>query len=106
VPVLAHGRTHPSPSLTYICRGVYVQWRDRVGAPWDRWSVVFEVDVSVEAAGYDSVESLAEFDDQPAVAEVRAVLDRALALFEEEFTGVALRRIVVTVEEGDFYDEG
>jgi hypothetical protein len=33
-------------------------------------------------------------------------LDGALALFEEEFTGVALRRIVVTVEEGDFDDEG
>jgi hypothetical protein len=67
--------------------------------------VVFGVDVSVEAAGGDSVESLAEFEARPAVAEVREVLDGALALFEEEFTGVALRRIVVTVEE-DLYGEG
>jgi hypothetical protein len=67
---------------------------------------VFEVSVSVEAAGYDSVGSVAEFHARPAVAEVRAVLDRALAHFEEAFPGVALRRIMVTVEEGDFYGEG
>lgn len=104
--MFAHSRTHASPSLTYICRGVYVQWRVSCSSVGDPWSVVFEVSVSVEAAGCDSVESLAEFDARPAVAEVRAVLDRALALFEKEFTGVALRRIVVTVEEGDFYGEG
>jgi hypothetical protein len=66
---------------------------------------VFEVDVSVEAAGCDSVEPLVEFDARLAVAEVRAALDRALARFEEAFSGVALRRIVVTVEEGDFEGE-
>ncbi|MGH3099447.1 MAG: hypothetical protein ACRDPU_00540, partial [Thermoleophilia bacterium] len=66
---------------------------------------VFGVDVSVEAVGCDSVESLAEFDARPAVAEVRAVLAEALANFEEAFPGVALRRIVVTVEE-DLYGEG
>ena len=68
----------------------------------DRWSVVFEVDVSVEAVGCNSVGSLVEFETRPAVAELRAVLDRALARFEDAFPGVALRRIVVTVEEGDF----
>jgi hypothetical protein len=52
------------------------------------------------------VESLAMFEARPTMAEVRAVLDEALALFEEEFTGVALRQIVVTVEESEFYDEG
>jgi hypothetical protein len=66
---------------------------------------VCDVSVSVEAAGCDSVESLAEFDARPAVAEVRAELDRALAHFEEAFPGVALRRIVVRVEE-DLYGEG
>jgi hypothetical protein len=67
---------------------------------------VFDVSVCVEAAGCDSVESLAMFEARPTMAEVRAVLDEALALFEKEFTGVALRQIVVTVEESEFYDEG
>jgi hypothetical protein len=71
----------------------------------DRWSVVFDVDVSVEGAGYVSVESLAEFEARPTVAEVRAELDGAFARFEEAFPGVALERIVVTVEEGDFDGE-
>ena len=51
-----------------------------------------------------SVESVAEFEARPAVAEVRAELDWALANFEEAFPGVALRRIVVTVEEDLFGD--
>jgi hypothetical protein len=84
---------------------LYVQWRVSCSSVGDRWSVVFGVDVSVEAVGGDSVESLAEFEAQPAVAEVRAELDRALANFEEAFPGAALRRILVTVEE-DLYGEG
>jgi hypothetical protein len=66
---------------------------------------VFGVSVSVVAVGCDSVESVAEFEARPAVAEVRAELDRALANFEEAFPGVALQRIVVTVQE-DLYGEG
>ena len=65
---------------------------------------MFDVSVSVEGMGCDSVESLAEFDARPAVAEVRAELNRALAQFEEAFPGVALRRIVVTVEEEEDFD--
>jgi hypothetical protein len=84
---------------------VYVQWRVSCSSVGDRWSVVFGVDVSVAAAGCDSVESLAEFEARPTMAEVRAELDRALAHFEEAFPGIALRRIVVTVEE-DLYGDG